>query len=115
MGRPGEWRRAASPAGKENPKLDTGAIEVAVEKLKVLNATKVPPFLINEEQAGLDEHLRLKYRYLDLRRPEMQQRIVLRARLARGAPFIRCDELPRDRDPDPGAQHPRGGARLSRA
>ena len=70
------------PAGTTNEQLATGAIEVAVDELTVLNPSKVPPFYINEAQPGLDEQLRLKYRYLDLRRPEMQQRIVLRARLA---------------------------------
>ncbi|HEX5395516.1 MAG TPA: aspartate--tRNA ligase [Candidatus Limnocylindria bacterium] len=70
------------PEGTTNEQLATGEIEVAVDDLTVLNPSKVPPFYINEAQPGLDEQLRLKYRYLDLRRPEMQQRIVLRARLA---------------------------------
>jgi aspartyl-tRNA synthetase len=70
------------PDGTVNPELGTGEIEVAVDGLTVLNPAKVPPFYINEEQPGLDEALRLKYRYLDLRRPAMQARLVLRARLA---------------------------------
>ncbi len=70
------------PQGTTNEHLATGAIEVAVEELVILNQSKVPPFYINEPQPGLDETLRLKYRYLDLRRPEMQQRILLRGRLA---------------------------------
>jgi aspartyl-tRNA synthetase len=70
------------PDGTVNLELGTGEIEVAVDGLTVLNPAKVPPFYINEEQAGLDEALRLKYRYLDLRRPAMQARLVLRARLA---------------------------------
>src|SRR5919106_2342955 len=70
------------PAGTANAELATGAIEVAVDRFTVLNASKVPPFYINEEQPGLDESLRLEYRYLDLRRPSMQDRIVLRARLS---------------------------------
>ncbi len=72
----------ARPAGTANTELPTGEIEVAVDRLTVLNASKVPPFYINEEQAGLDESLRLKHRYLDLRRPELQRRILLRSRLA---------------------------------
>ena len=48
----------------------------------VLNASKVPPFYVNEEQPGLDEAIRLAHRYVDLRRPPMQERILLRARLA---------------------------------
>ncbi len=70
------------PAGTANAELATGAIEVAVDRFTVLNPSKVPPFYINEEQPGLDESLRLEYRYLDLRRPSMRDRIVLRARLS---------------------------------
>src|ERR671911_1446058 len=70
------------PEGTANAELPTGDIEVAVDRVEVLNASKVPPFYINEEQPGLDESLRLKHRYLDLRRPSMQDRIGLRARLS---------------------------------
>jgi aspartyl-tRNA synthetase len=70
------------PEGTANAELDTGAIEVAVDRFTVLNQSKVPPFYINEDQAGLDESLRLEYRYLDLRRPSVQSRILMRSRLA---------------------------------
>ncbi len=70
------------PEGTTNAELATGEVEVAVERFEVLNPSKVPPFYINEEQPGLDESLRLKHRYLDLRRPPMQQRMLMRARLA---------------------------------
>ncbi len=70
------------PEGTANPELSTGEIEVGVDRLEVLNPSKVPPFYINEEQAGLDESLRLTYRYLDLRRPPLQARLVLRSQLA---------------------------------
>ena len=70
------------PDGTTNAELATGEIEVAVDRFEVLNPSKVPPFYINEEQPGLDESLRLKHRYLDLRRPPMQQRMLLRSRLA---------------------------------
>src|ERR671911_66619 len=70
------------PEGTANAELPTGEIEVAVDRVEVLNASKVPPFYINEEQPGLDESLRLEYRYLVLRRPSMQDRIGLRARLS---------------------------------
>jgi aspartyl-tRNA synthetase len=70
------------PDGTTNAELATGEIEIAVERFEVLNPSKVPPFYINEEQPGLDESLRLKHRYLDLRRPPMQQRMLLRSRLA---------------------------------
>lgn len=67
-------------AGKENPKLKTGAIEVRATGLEVFNATPTPPFEIQGAEAN--EELRLKYRYLDLRRPSMQQIFILRHRLA---------------------------------
>lgn len=70
------------PAGTANPDIATGAIEVAVDELQVLNPSRVPPFYVNEEQEGLDEAHRLRYRYLDLRRPPMQSQMLLRARLA---------------------------------
>jgi aspartyl-tRNA synthetase len=70
------------PEGTTNADLATGEIEVAVDTFAVLNPSKVPPFYVNEEQAGLDESLRLTYRYLDLRRPPLQGRMLLRARLA---------------------------------
>ena len=72
----------ARPDGTANAELATGDVEIAVDQFEVLNPSKVPPFYINEEQPGLDESLRLKYRYLDLRRPPMQQRMLLRSRLA---------------------------------
>jgi aspartyl-tRNA synthetase len=72
----------ARPAGTANAELATGEIEIAVDRFSVLNPSKVPPFYINEEQAGLDESLRLRHRYLDLRRPPMQERILVRARLS---------------------------------
>src|SRR5688500_4464598 len=70
------------PDGTTNADLATGEVEVAVDRFDVLNPAKVPPFYINEEQPGLDESLRLKHRYLDLRRPPMQQRMLMRSRLA---------------------------------
>jgi aspartyl-tRNA synthetase len=70
------------PDGTTNQELATGAIEVGVDRFTVLNQSKVPPFYINEEQPGLDETLRFEHRYLDLRRPPLQERILLRARLS---------------------------------
>ena len=70
------------PSGTAKADLATGEIEVAVDRLTVLNPAKVPPFYVNEEQAGLDESLRLKHRYLDLRRPPLQRRIMLRAEMS---------------------------------
>jgi len=68
------------PAGSENPNLATGAVEVRVKRLTVLNESKTPPFQI-DEPGDVTESTRLKYRYLDLRRPEIQQHFLLRHRL----------------------------------
>jgi aspartyl-tRNA synthetase len=67
------------PQGTENAKLATGDIEVAVERLDILNRSKTPPFPIASD-VEVDESLRLRYRYLDLRRPHMQHSIALRHR-----------------------------------
>ncbi len=68
------------PEGTENPELSTGMIDVMVEKLIILNEANTPPFQITESvEAG--EDLRLKYRYLDLRRREMQDTLLLRHKM----------------------------------
>jgi aspartyl-tRNA synthetase len=63
--------------GLDNPKLATGQIEVLVEELQILNAAKTPPFEISEAEKT-NEEIRLTSRYIDLRRPEMQQKLKLR-------------------------------------
>jgi aspartyl-tRNA synthetase len=65
----------------KNDKIPTGAIEIKVEKFEILNASKVPPFLIEDETDG-GEELRMKYRYLDLRRNEVRNKLQLRSKLA---------------------------------
>ncbi len=69
------------PEGMENPDLKTGEIEVMACELEILSESKTPPFVLNE---GMDvsENVRLKYRYLDLRRPEMQKNLILRSNVA---------------------------------
>ena len=69
------------PEGMVNPNLTTGAIEVLVSELRILNAAVTPPFLI-EDTVDVSESLRLTYRHLDLRRPQLQQNIILRHRAA---------------------------------
>ena len=65
-----------------NPKMETGTIEIVCSELRILNRAKTPPFYIQDD-LDVDEMLRLKYRYLDLRRPEMQKNIMLRHRVAK--------------------------------
>jgi len=76
----------ARPEGLRNPNLSTGDIEVIAEAVTILNTAKNPPFYISSAADEVDEMLRLKYRYLDLRRPRMAQNIILRHHIVR---FIR--------------------------
>jgi len=69
------------PAGMENPELKTGEIEVMAGRLEILNESKTPPFLL-DAQEEISETVRLKYRYLDLRRPALQKNLILRSRVA---------------------------------
>jgi aspartyl-tRNA synthetase len=69
----------ARPAGQENPNLPTGDIEVNVNRAEILNDAKNPPFLINVEE-NVDESLRLKYRFLDLRHERLQRNLTIRHR-----------------------------------
>ncbi len=68
------------PDGMDNPAIATGQIEVIVSDLEILNTSKTPPFSFDEED--ISENVRLKYRYLDLRRPAIQKNLFLRSKLA---------------------------------
>ena len=63
---------------QKNPKLKTGSIEVHVEKIHIINEAKTPPFMI-EDETDVNEEVRLKYRYLDLRRPELARVFKMRS------------------------------------
>ena len=71
---------AKRPPGTENPNIATGEVEVLVQQVQILNPSKTPPFYINED-IEVEENLRLRYRYLDLRRPRVKQNILLRHRV----------------------------------
>src|SRR5579875_1021831 len=70
------------PAGTENPRLGTGEVEIGAERVVVLGRAKTPPFQIASDE-NVDEALRLRYRYLDLRRPRMQENLRVRHRLVK--------------------------------
>ncbi|MBM3459640.1 MAG: aspartate--tRNA ligase, partial [Armatimonadetes bacterium] len=69
------------PQGTENPKLDTGEIELRVEEAEILNPSRTPPFLLTDEHVS--EEIRLQHRYVDLRRPKMQANLALRHRVVK--------------------------------
>jgi aspartyl-tRNA synthetase len=69
------------PPDMENPNLKTGAIEVLVDTLRILNSSLTPPFPLDEE-VEVSENLRLKYRYIDLRRPSMAANLIMRHKAA---------------------------------
>jgi aspartyl-tRNA synthetase len=73
---------SARPAGTENPKMPTGEVELVVENAVILNTSKTPPFYINED-IDVNENVRLKYRYLDLRRDGLKANIIMRHEVVR--------------------------------
>ncbi len=70
----------ARPEGNDNPLLTTGEVEVVADKVEVLNSCDTPPFSISED-GKISENLRYQYRYLDLRRPGQQEKILFRSRV----------------------------------
>jgi aspartyl-tRNA synthetase len=70
------------PPGTQNTKLATGAVEVAVERLEILNRSLTPPFVVAADD-DVDENLRLKYRYLDFRRARMQRNLTVRHKIVK--------------------------------
>ena len=74
-----EGKLRVRPEGTNNPEMATGEVELLAHKLEILNASETPPFQLDEEDVHDDN--RLKYRYIDLRKPEMQYRMQLRAQV----------------------------------
>lgn len=70
------------PSGTENTNIPTGEVEIGAEELEIVNPSKTPPFEL-DEMSNVSEEVRLKYRYIDLRRPEVQKRIFLRHRICK--------------------------------
>ena len=79
------------PEGTENPALPSGEIEVLCNELEILNHAETPPFVI-EDDSDVNEDVRLRYRYVDLRRPMMQQRLRLRTAVTRALRRFLDDE-----------------------
>jgi aspartyl-tRNA synthetase len=73
---------AMRPSESINPDLETGEVEVLTRELRILNVAENPPFLI-EDNVEISENVRLKYRFLDLRRPRLQRNLILRHKAAR--------------------------------
>jgi aspartyl-tRNA synthetase len=73
-----EGRVQERPDGMKNPNMSTGDIEVVATQVRVLNPSKTPPLYISKDDEEVDENLRLKYRYLDLRRERMKRNMELR-------------------------------------
>ncbi len=102
--------------GTENPRLPTGEIELRATEVEILSEAKTPPFYINEPDAPVDEALRLKYRYLDIRRQPMARPAP--PALAHGPGDPRGpprERLRRGRDADAHQEHAGGRPRLHRA
>lgn len=78
-------------AGTENEKLPTGAIEVAADSVRVLSQSKTPPFYINEPDSPIDESVRLKHRYLDLRREPLRDRLLMRSAMVQAIREVHHD------------------------
>jgi aspartyl-tRNA synthetase len=77
--------------GQENASLETGAVELQARTVTILSEAKTPPFYVNDPDAPIDESLRLKYRYLDIRREAMQRRLLLRSRLVQAIREVHHD------------------------
>ena len=77
--------------GTENEKVATGAIEVSADSVRILSRAKTPPFYINEPDAPIDESVRLKHRYLDLRREPLRDRLLLRSALVQSIREVHHD------------------------
>ncbi len=73
------------PEGTENPNLSTGEVEIMVDNLEILNRSETPPFVIEDTGLDISEEMKLKYRYLDLRRPSMQYNLRLRHKVCLAA------------------------------
>ncbi|TAA76244.1 MAG: aspartyl-tRNA synthetase [Candidatus Electronema aureum] len=80
----------ARPGDMENPKLKTGAIEIMVSELRILNTSKTPPFPLDED-SEVSDNIRLQYRYLDLRRPEIGANLVMRHTATQAARSFLCE------------------------
>lgn len=74
------------PEGTVNSNIPTGQVEVVVSAIEILNSSKTPPFTIEDDKSDVEEGLRLKYRYLDIRRPSLRNNLVIRHRTVK---FIR--------------------------
>ncbi len=106
-----EGHVAPRSADTVNANIVTGEIEVVADKLWILNDARTPPFPM-EDEVDVSEDARLKYRYVDLRRPRMQRNIILRSKIAFAVRESELAGLPGNRDAVHDALHAGGRARL---
>lgn len=71
------------PSGMENPRMETGDVEVIARTVEIINPSRVLPFMVSGEEQDVDENTRLKYRYIDLRRDRMRRNMILRHRVVK--------------------------------
>jgi aspartyl-tRNA synthetase len=106
----------ARPDGMRNPKLSTGDIEVLAEDISILNEARVPPFEISRADTEPGEEVRLRYRYLDLRRRAMQKNLLCRSAIVRTMrEFLNSEGFLDLETPPSDEKHAGGSPRLPRA
>ena len=89
------------PEGTANPELATGDIDIVADEIVILNPSRTPPFYINRDEGNLDEALRMRHRYLDLRREAMQAKHPAAAQDGEVHPRLsRSGRIHRDRNAD---------------
>ena len=111
-----EGKINARPKGMQNPALKTGLIEMAAEKIEILNPAETPPFFPDTDGYEINEENRLKYRYIDLRRPRLSNNIKIRHKMIKHIrDYLDAEDFYEIETPDSHKINARRGKRLRRA